>query len=504
MSNMAKNTKKMRGTLTIVVWMLAVLTVGAQQRIPCIRNLMRNGPSYMPLYENINSVSSKTGDFHIPVVFAAFQDVEFTIPEILEKWNAMLNQEGYNEHGTAGCIADFFKVQSSGKFNLTFDVIGPVTLPETMKYYGENMGRISGNDMRPEEMIRDACLAANEAGTDFSPYDWNEDGTIDVVIVVYAGKGEHKGGGADAVWPHMASIYQDYKVGGLKIMTYSCTCELNAAGEQDGYGTFCHEFSHTLGLPDLYPTSGNEYSIFDEWDLMDGGNYSNNGWGITNYSAFERNLCGWLDLHELTEETEVTDLRPMDDEPKAYLIRNDEDAEDYYILENRRQLGFDYFIPGNGLLVTHVLHYDGSLFPNSSYRTTVGLVPADNRKYRESESFFKNSGLSKYDENGRNRYLSLAAYPYFMGDSINDHLTDTSLPAMSFAGKPVTNIRLENNGSISFDFMKPTAIEHTVCQNMDGTEAYYDMNGHRYSTLPRRHGIYVIRHANGQTRKIVQ
>jgi M6 family metalloprotease-like protein len=478
--------------------LLAVIVVRAQQRIPCDRDLragdarsMTRGSAYG------SSVSSLQGDHHIPVILAAFQDVPFTVENVAQKWDRMLNMTGYSENGTAGCVGEYFRNQSNGQFNLTFDVLGPVTLPDSMKYYGKNDSQ--GDDIRPEEMVHKACLAT---GADFSPYDWDGDGNIDVVLVIFSGKGENRGGSSNSIWPHKYNIYSAKKVGDLSLYSYACVAELNRRGMMDGYGTLCHEFSHCLGLPDLYPSNSVTFSYFDEWDLMDGGNYANNGWALPNYSAFERSRCGWLDPVELDGSVSITDMPSMDEESCAYIIRNDDDPNQYYLLENRQQQGFDVFVPGNGLLVTYVDHYNGTLFPNSS-TPHISLVYADNRDYRESEDYFDSLG-GQYTEDGHNRYLSLAAYPYIVGDSINDHLSATSIPAIAFNDMSISNIRMSDDGRISFDFTRETTSLSSLRRSAeDQPVAWYDLSGRQLPVPPRQSGIYIIRQQNGKTKKII-
>ena len=470
----------MRRLLTIgLVVTLAVLSASAQQRRLCDREfnrgLTRGGtPSY-------SSVSTLEGEHHIPVIFAAFKDVAFATPGIVEKWDNMLNKSGFSENGAAGSLAEYFRIQSGGKFNLHFDVFGPVTLPDSMKYYGANS---YGNDIRPEEMVYQACLGS---GADLKPYDWNNNDTIDAVLVVFAGYGENRGGTSDAIWPHKYNIHGK-KVDNLTLYSYACVSELDGRGVMDGYGTFCHEFSHCLGLPDLYPSDRNIFSYFDEWDLMDGGNYANNGWSPPHYSAFERYICGWLDYTELSTATTITDMPSMDEKSQAYIIRDDDDEEHYYILENRQQRGFDAYIPGNGLLITLVDHFNHTLSPNYSQKyPQVSLVAADNRTYRESEAFFGED--NKYTADGHNYYLSLAAYPYVDDETVNNHLTETSVPAMAF-NKPITNITMKDDGYISFDFLKgETAIRSMHSEEVP--DVWYDLQGRRLDTKPTRKGIYI-------------
>ena len=473
----------MKRLLTIGLFVtLAVLFASAQQRRLCDREYNRALTRGTKVTES--SVSTLEGEVRVPVVFAAFQDVPFATSGIVEKWDDMLNKSGFSENGAAGSVADYFKIQSGGKFKIHFDVFGPVTLPDSMKYYGAN---VWGDDVNPEEMIHDACLATD---ADFSPYDWDGNGVIDVVMVVFAGYGENRGGSSDAIWPHKFNIFDDMEVGDLTLCSYACVSELDGRGEMDGYGTFCHEFSHCLGLPDLYPDDKTIFSYFDEWDLMDGGNYANNGWSPPHYSAFERHICGWFDYTELDAETTITDMPSWDDEPLAYIVRNDADKEQYYILENRQQRGFDAYVPGNGLLITRVNHFDGTLFPNDyTIEPQVTLVTADNRTYRESEAFFGTDDQSKYTADGHNRYLSLAAYPYVDDETVNNHLTETSVPAMAF-NKPITNITMNDDGHISFDFLKgETAIRSVLRDEI--TDIWYDLQGRRLDRRPSRKGVYI-------------
>ena len=471
----------MRRYLTIgILLVLAVMTAGAQGHRYCDRDYGR--ARTRGIVES--SVSSLVGEKHIPVVFIAYQDVGFSTPGIVQKWDAMLNEKGYSEHEAAGSVTDYFEKQSGGRFKLHFDVMGPVTLSKEMAYYGRN---INGDDVNPQEMIQEACLLT---GKDFAPYDWDGDSIVDVVLAVYAGYGENRGGKTDAIWPHKWNI-RGMKVGDLELRSYACVSELDGRGVMDGYGTFCHEFSHCLGLPDLYPDDNTIFSYFDEWDLMDGGNYANNGWSPPNYSAFERSICGWIDMTELTAATTITDMPAYDDEPLVYLIRNDADPEQYYVLENRQQRGFDSYVPGNGLLITYVDHYDGTLFCNSSSRhPQVTLITADNRTYRESEAFFGKGNEFKYTEDGHNRYLSLAAYPYVDDETVNDHLSPASLPAMTF-DKPVSKIAMDEDGLISFDFLKEeTAIRSALCTD-DAPDVWYDLQGRRLQGRPTRKGLYI-------------
>ena len=485
---------------------LAVLSASAQERIPCDRSLLDSGTRADSDTQTtyINRVSRTTGRVRIPVILAAFPNKGFKLPdaEIRAYWDAILNQTGYSENGAAGSAADYFRKQSGGLFEPVFDVMGPVVLPETEDYYGTNRKGMKGEDINGREMAYDACVAAN---IDLAPYSWSGDSIVDVVMVVFAGPGENRGGLPEYIWPHKNHLMWK-ELNGMELTLYACVSELRNSTDLDGYGTFLHEFSHCMGLPDLYPVSNSDvYSVFDTWDLMDGGNYINNGFSPPNYSAFERWICDWYDYQELTAPATINGMPVWDSEPVAYVIRNDNNENDFYILENRQQRGFDFFVPGNGLLVTHVLNYSkGDLTPNNVTFSKIQLVYADNRTYHESESFF---GSDKhYTDDGHSNYLSLATYPYIAGDFVNDQLTKTSVPPMRF-NKPVTNIQMAADGTISFDFMADPASVAPIRYSTPGEDvpvAYYDHSGRCLPSVPSRPGLYIVRFADGTTRKAIK
>ena len=519
----------MRRLLTII-GVLSVLAVSAStdgkrllRRTGCVEQTATRADATRGIVSSLLK-----GDVCIPIILAAYSDVDFTIPDVQQVWDAMANQPGYSDHGAYGCMAEYFLEQSYGQFRVTFDVLGPVTLPQRRSYYGK------GDDGMINTMIFDACtLAAALPGADFSRYDWNGDGTVEAVLVVYAGIGENVlGAPSDVVWPKQGYV-SSYSAGGMRLNTYACSNELvYPNNRQEGFGTLLHEFSHCLGLPDLYNTdnSVNDYIIFDEWDLMDGGCYAADGWGPVSYSAYERMLCGWLQPEELTAETEISAFRPLNDGGGAYLIRNDANSDEFFLLENRQQTGFDYYLPGHGLLVTHVGQYrPGSLFPNYGSSILVQPVPADDLEFRWSYKKYvqdyygvtlpdnqlnidsKYKGY-QYDDIGRSRLMTGTAYPYVADDVVlNDELTDTSTPAATLRyantsgekllSKPITGIR-EDDGLISFRFMAPPS----AVSSLPGERtivAVYDLYGRRYPCLPvSLNSLYIIRYCDGTTEKL--
>ena len=205
------------------------------------------------------------------VLLVEFSNVEFFTEDAQVYFDRMLNSDGYNIGGANGSARQYFIDNSSGVFAPEFDVYGPVMLSQSMSYYGANDD--FGQDMRPHEMVIEACSLL-DSEIEFSEYDRDGDGVIDNVFVFYAGKGEATGGGANSIWPHSSKISdlttgKVYEFDTVVLSSYACTNEW-VDNHTCGIGTFCHEFSHVLGLPDLYSVNYNP-AVFSPGDytLMD-------------------------------------------------------------------------------------------------------------------------------------------------------------------------------------------------------------------------------------------
>ncbi len=264
------------------------------------------------------------------VILVEFADVSMTLDNPHDYFSRMLNESGFSDWGGTGSARDYFIECSNGQFSPQFDVYGPVTLPNKMAYYGANSA--DGNDRRPAQMIADACAALDDE-IDFSLYDLDKDGSIDNVFVFYAGEGEAAGGAPETIWPHSwyvtAGLMRDQLFDGVLLDRYACSCEwvvLDKKGRPDGVGTFIHEFSHVLGLPDLYSTGYSTCFTPDTWSTLDGGAYNNEGCTPPLYSAFERYALGWLKPFDMTASASVT-LNPIGNNEAGIFITEDKEGK---------------------------------------------------------------------------------------------------------------------------------------------------------------------------------
>lgn len=361
---------------------------------------MRKGPGLFSTH------FPSMGEQKAIVILVNFSKTAFSMEDPNDFYTRHLNEEGFSDYGGTGSARDFFVDNSYGQFLPTFDVYGPVTLNHPFSYYGANDSW--NNDKRAHEMVIDACQLLDDE-IDFSQYDRNGDGVIDNVYIYYAGYGEADGGGSSTIWPHSYDImYADptteYYFDGVQLNHYACSNEVdNYSNEPTGIGTFTHEFSHVMGLPDLYATDNSGAFTPGEWNILDVGSYNNNSCTPPNYSSFERYALGWMEPEVLSECGDYI-LEPLPLSNKAYLIQTEKENE-YFLLENRQHIGNDRFIPGHGMLVWHVDFFqqiwDYNTVNNSSKHQYVDLVEADNKrseKTRAGDAFPGTDGITSFGE----------------------------------------------------------------------------------------------------------
>ena len=437
-----------------------------------------------------------------PVLLVSFEDRDFTMEDPVKYYNRIFNEKGYNEGAGPGCVADYFRDQSDGLVNFQFDIYGPVKVDYTAGGHG---ARYQG-----AEIIRAACKKLLDSGetTDFHIYDWDNDKLVDQVILIAAGPSGNFFPGY--IWPNTGTLSCTMP-GGIDTEFTSVSCELWKDGGMCGIGTLIHEFCHTLGLPDIYPLSpATAFSAVDEWDLMDGGNYTGKGWCPVNLTAMEKLYLGWKQPKELTAATTITGMKPTSQGGDTYLIRNSGNDDEYYLLENRQQEGWDYGCPGNGLLIFHV-DYVKNAWGNNQVNVNdahyhFALFHADGKDYRAWDPSNNGRDPDKYTMKGglRCRYLSTSSYPFTNPETqvVNDLLNDVSSPASTvfkknaagqyFMSKGITNIRMDSDGSISFDFMKESSgIGDLVPTLSEDEGAWFDLQGRRLLGKPTRKGVYI-------------
>lgn len=391
------------------------------------------------------------------VVLVDFKNKKFADGHDLEYYKNVINGKDFSdeEEGYVGSVRDYFLAQSNGQFELDFDVVGPVTMSKNYGYYG-NDGAYQ-KDEKVYEMIKEACDGIQDK-VNLKDYDWDGDGEADQVFFLYAGLGQASSGSHSTIWPHESELRYwpcgvlSYSTG--KINTYACANELQPETQGSsryisaGIGTICHEFSHCLGFADMYDTTGGGGYGMSVFDVMDQGSYNGNGFVPCNYTAFERIYAGWVEAIELIDPATVKDMKSVSDYGRPFIMYNYKNTNEYFLLENRQNTGWDKGLYGsNGLLIVHV-NYVPSRWANNSVNSSAEKIQC--------------CTVVNADGSRDNTQYSLQGdlYPYEVkGVTMNDEFTDESEPAAklytknsdnSYAlGIPITNIK-RSKGSVSF------------------------------------------------------
>ncbi|MBQ9361914.1 MAG: M6 family metalloprotease domain-containing protein [Bacteroidaceae bacterium] len=464
------------------------------------------------------------------VLLADFSNLSMKSTSTPEAFYRQFNETGYHENNHYGSVRDYFYDQSYGQFDLTFDVYGPVKVSRTYGYYGKNN---NGDDMHVAELAAEVCEKADqEYPINWSDYDWDGDGEVDQVLIIYAGYGENAAGArSDYIWPHEWTLtegleYNDgngpITLGGCTIDTYAMTCELSGSrgSTMNGIGTACHEFSHCLGLPDFYDTTYSGGFGMNYWDVMANGSNAGktkNGEHPVGFTAYERWFAGWLDFIELDQSAIITDMPSLQDTAVAYIIYNDNNPNEYFTLENRQNNGwFTYtetYRSCHGLLVCHV-DYDEKYWNFQQPDETVLQMPNDEKDHQRMTIIPAGKNYGTYSNRSYTVSESVYRSQLFPGLKSVTELTNTSheqaggrlftpnTDGSYCMNKPVTEIT-ETDGLISFKFMggKSNAISSIYGDSSHDKPEYFTLDGIKVER-PVSPGIYILRQGS-ETKKIL-
>ncbi len=392
------------------------------------------------------------------VLLVSYSDVQFKPQHDNKEFSDLLNKEGYNEDGKSiGSAKDYFNDMSYGKYNPDFTVFGPYVLDNNQKYYGEDISYGGQRtDARSDQMIVDVFakfMAAEGNNINLADYDQNNDGILDNVFIYFAGHNQAEGASSNAIWPHQGSVNASNVTGtvsynGIIIKNYACTSELRGqfGSNRCGIGTFCHEFSHVLGLPDVYATYGSgDWKTSGAWEVMDQGPYNVDGHVPAAYSAYERFFMGWTTPTVLNTAGSYKLANLNANDTAAYLITSsgthnldgaNPNPTIFYTLETRKQEGWDIEIPGDGMLITRI-NFNKSKWEQNIPNNVEGDLHID---------LIEADGIIDFGKQGK------------PGDAFpgSENVTDYT-PYQQY---PITDITY-NNDTIYFDFMggiKPKSV----------------------------------------------
>ena len=467
-----------------------------------------------PAMIGVGSYLQHTGSPRILTILAAFQDVGFTVKDPVKAFDQYLNgnkQEdlGNMNHMNVASVRQYFNTCSYGNFTPQFDVVGPLTLPQNMAYYGGKNNK--GSDDRFSDFCRDALELAKDIVSDWSTYDNDKDDRIELVCVIFAGYGQNQGGADSSIWAKAS--YQNIKVNDTqRISRFNCCPELFHPQYPDyinGTGVFIHEFSHCMGLPDLYATTSTAYvnnQGMETFSIMDYGLYNRNGFAPCPYNAWEQEVMGWTKIEELKptadSQQQVSDLLPLIEGGKAYKLVNADNDRDYIVMENIQKRGLNTYSAAHGLLVYHVDYPYNTVnmtdAPNNNPgHPGVAVVPANGTLI---SSYLRGSG-KKYTNEEWKESLSSSVFPG--PENVTALTSQMQLPNYCFwnsSKAKETNYMLnsisENEGTGTVSFIvasdNPSSIEDDVrWLKADGSKTVYDLQGRKIQGSMKP-GIYIV------------
>ncbi len=377
-----------------------------------------------------------TGTPNFLVILVNFSDITFGSSNATTTQN-QITQTNYTSNGATGSVKDYFFDNSMGVLNATFTVVGPFTLPHNQAYYGAHTS--TDYDALPQEMAYDAANLANST-VNFADFDNDNDGIVDMVHIVYAGRGENNGGGNNAVWAHAWVFPSNTTFDGVNLSSYSCSPELNSNLNCDGIGAICHEMGHVLGLPDFYDTdyesSGGTSINTDTWDVMSSGSYNNDSKTPPYYSAEERNMLGWLTPNMLTTNNAPCTLPAISDSNKAYKLSLS--TNEFLIFEHRNKKKWDAYTPAKGMLI---FHGDQTLINHwiNGQTNDINVNPSDR-------------GFFIVPATGDSSNISSTSTT-FPGYSNVTSFLNTTLKNGTTTGKAITNIAYGTDSIITFNYI---------------------------------------------------
>ena len=467
-----------------------------------------------PVTGSTKTLFPHTGSPKALVILAQYQDVAFSLADPKKSFDQYLNKAegeqedfGASENLNYGSVRQYFMDMSNGQYSPTFDVVGPVTLPNNMEYYGGTND--NATDEKASQLVIDACeLVKNDV--DFSQYDSNNDGYVDLVYVIYAGYGQSMGGANNTMWPKSFSVNTSNTYNGKKLYRSGINNELlgNESWPEtkqiNGIGLFVHEFSHCLGLPDFY--ASRLKSIYDnqgmeDWSVMDNGTYNMNGYVPAAYTAWEREAFGWCTIETLTEDTQLQ-IDNIDYGGKAYKFFNDNNKDEYFVIQRFQNRKWNSPMANSkekmdGLLIYHV-DYNSTDFSISSnnVNNTVGhprmaVVPSDGIL----TSSYRDIALSTYWEDIKGDLYG-AGTKTGKTDFIQSDAIANSKWFTEGTARNIYNIHINDEDVMWLDFGKNLSTDgiDNITANTEGRQGIYSLSGtflgNSSANLPK--GIYII------------
>jgi len=326
--------KKPQVALILLVLMLSLLTLSGGDQDKEYYTLQSK--HYMPgpgINLSPRAVTSRVEGVKDPLILCVeFDDVHGTKP--MSQYETILTG-----------MDDYFNEVSYNKLSIN-GTVGPQWYRSlhNMAYYGADGATHDSMNGPVSDLVKDAADLA-DGDINFSDYDHDSNGYVDNVIIVHSGNDQAESGVGNDIWSHKATISGGHTVDGVIISDYTMLAETSPLG------TFVHEFAHDLGMPDLYDY-GYESDGIGQWGLMGMGSYLNYGQTPVHICGWGKVHLGWIDPIVVDDILLQETIPCIEKEPVVYKLPIS--STEYFLVENRQQEDFDLYLPGRGLLITHI------------------------------------------------------------------------------------------------------------------------------------------------------
>ena len=466
----------------------------------------------MPHTRGFGDYPGYSGPHKALVILVNFADVAFQDANPNAIFQRVFNEENFNETPFVGSVADYFRDQSRGLFTLDFDIVGPVTLSRERAYYGQDS--IGEHDIHIGDMVIEAGGLVKDTISDWHQYDWDGNGIVDQVYLIFAGHQQSETGIEELIWSHQyylsalqakAQCSGPFMVAdGLWVNNYACSPELNYKNNIFGIGAICHEYSHCLGLADTYDRGTGKGQGMYSWDLMCHGLEFEYYYHPVGYTSFERCKLGWMEPIVLEDaDTTIVGMKSLEQGGECYIIYNKGHRDEFYLLENRQLDKWDAVLYGSGLLITHVdydqIIYEGHSINADYNHQRMTWVPADGLYQTEiddgrsyytlvgtSTDPFPQEGVTSFNRSYvANEDQALRAVRLF-----NPNIDGTNTIDWS-----IEDITQNVDGTISFRFVANYSGSesgiHSVATSARNDGKWYSLDGRQLKSSPTSKGVYI-------------
>jgi immune inhibitor A len=366
------------------------------------------------------------GKVQVMVLLVDFSDR----PGVLDKshYEGLLFSDGVYPTGS---MRDYYKEVSLGKVDVVGTVHGWLRMPNPYSYYTNNESgtRWASYPRNAPRLAEDAVRAALAAGVKFdSSLDKFGRGIVTALFIVHAGRGaevmqrSQQGG---QIWSHKWNLRNPVEVA----PNLSATIYLTVPHDCK-VGVCAHELGHlAFEWQDFYDPNydedGTEWDGCGVWDVMAGGSYNGDGARPAHPAPLHKLQHGWIGASTITSSGSLTIKPYTATTGHVYkLVSPNFSKKQYILLESRKKAGFDFDLPGEGLLVWKV---DEVAEMEAPAGPGLSLVQSDGRN----------------DLNNPDDWNQGDAADPFPGSENKDSLSDTGPASTSFPGKK-SGIHLKN------------------------------------------------------------